>query len=205
MTDPQRQRDLQEQQDRQEASQARGTATQTDQQVATQAVEERLQNPEFLEKFTSPDADSQTHDWIEDEMGPVFSRAHALGYRSESYERQADWLGQNHAERVATERKPGNIVKNHPDVLAVMQGRAGKYAGDVTDRFNIPGESPKPLRSDQRRALRDAEDVATQRKMLSIKGEGKDALTKATSETKHVRDEREEESTTTSRLRRFLG
>jgi len=204
MTD-QRQRDLQEQQDRQEASQARGTATQTDQQVATQAVEERLQNPEFLEKFADADVDTDKHDWIEDEMGAVFSRAHALGYRSESYERQADWLGQNHAERVVTEQHPGSIVRQHPDVLAVMQGRAGKYSGDVEKRHHLPGDAPTPLRSDQRRALREAEDVATQRKMLSIKGEGKDALTKATSETKHVRDEREEESKTRSRLKRFLG
>ena len=209
MTESQRQRDLEEQQERQEASQARGTATQTDQRVATQAVEERMQNPEFLEKFATADADSQVHDWIEGEMGPVFSRAHILGYRSQSYERQAEWLGQNHAERVVTEQNPGSIVKHHPDVLAVMQGRTGKYSdGDrVRERYNLPQHvnPPAPHRSDERRALRDAEDVATQRKMLSIDGEGKDALTKATSETKHVRDEREEESKARSRLKRFLG
>lgn len=206
MTD-QTQQNLDEQQKRQEASQARGTATQTDQRVATQAVEERIQNPEFLEKFSDPDADTAAHDWVEDEMGPLFSRAHALGYRSQSYERKADWLGQNHAERVVTERSPGNIVRHHPDVLAVMRGRAGKYgdANKLKERYNIAGDAPEPLRSEQRRVLRDAEDVATQRKMLSIEGEGKDALTKATSETKHVRDETAEESKTRSRLKRFLG
>jgi len=201
------QREIEEQQKRQEASQARGTATQTDQRVATQAVEERVQNPEFLDKFTDPDADSEVHDWIEDEMGPLFSRAHALGNRSQSYERKADWLGQNHAERVIVERSPGSIVRQHPDVLAVMRGRAGEYADPnrLQQRYNIAGDAPEPLRSEQRRAVRDAEDVASQRKMLSIDGAGKDALTKATSETKHVRDEREEESKTRSRLKRFLG
>lgn len=166
-------------------------------------AEEVLRNPRFLSEYTDPDADSDLHNWIEDELGPEFSRAHVFGYRDASYERQVKWLSLNAAERFLTERSPGRVLKKNPAVLRVMQGAAYDPESGETNRERFR----PPIHQDQRRVARGGYDVAANRKSLSIEGKGTDATTTATAEhrTVHNKDEEEQKSRARRAASKYFG
>lgn len=176
---------------------ARRSAEQGASEAATQMsrklVDEVTRNPEFVDEFTDPDADTDVYDWVEDELGPEFSRAHVFGYRDESYERKAEWLDLNAAERLIVERTPGRTLRKHPDVLRVMQDAAYDPESDLSLQAQRANYRP-PATQDQRRVIRAGYEVVTNRKSLSVGGKGTDALTTATAEhrTVHNRDEEEQ-------------
>lgn len=171
---------------------AEGSARQMASEQSRQLAEEVIRNPRFLNEYTDPDADSRLHDWVEDELGPEFSRAHVFGYRKRAYERQVKWLSLNAAERFLAERSPGRTLKKHPDVLRVMQGAGYNPETGETNRERFR----PPIHQDQRRIARGGFEVAANRKSLSIEGKGTDATTTATAEhrTVHNRDEEEKSS-----------
>ncbi|MFB6200861.1 MAG: hypothetical protein ABEI98_02510 [Halorhabdus sp.] len=186
-------RDPEQQYRRQEESQARTAGTQMGLEMQRSKVKERIDNPEFFDKFAGAHGDvGELHDWVEDELGPELSPAHVLGNRKRQYEKQAKWLALNHAERMVTEASPGRLAKQHEGINAVVQG-----ADDRT-------ELSAPATSDERRILRDAHNVAAQRKSLSVGGAGKEALTTATTEHKQVRNDEESQNGTRKRLQAFF-
>lgn len=164
------------------------------QRMAQQSVEEMLHNPEFLERVADPDMDTDVYDWVEDELGPVTSRAHILGYRSEDFERESKWLNMNKAERAITERNPGRLLRQNEDMLRIAQDAEQSHS-----RYR------QPATSDQRRAFRDAYEVVTQRQTLSIEGKGIESQTKATAEHRTVTNQQEDSSTTRKTLRELMG
>lgn len=170
-------------------------ASQAATHLSKQLVDEVTRNPEFVTEYTDPDADSEVFDWVEAELGPEFSRAHVFGYRDPSYERKAEWLDLNAAERFLAERSPGRTLRKHLDVLRVMQG-AG-YDPESNESLAAQRSSfREPMTQDERRVSRAAFEVVTNRKSLSIRGKGTDALTTATAEHRTVHNRDEEERST---------
>jgi hypothetical protein len=155
---------------------------------------EQYQNAGFLQAIQKADVDSPVWDWVEADLGPVFSGAHILGERPRSYALEADLLEANAAERVIAEQNPGRFLKQDPELLAVAQD----VHGTDDPRFR------EPVRSQERRVIRDAYDVAAQRKTMSIGGAGRDTVGTVQTETRTNKEE-SQESSTAGRLSRIFG
>jgi hypothetical protein len=147
-------------------------------------ISERKQNPNFLDELQKAKIDTERWDWIENEMAGKFAGAHILGNRSESYVERQDLLNMADAEIQLTERQPGRILRERPELLAVMQDDV-KHPESVDMR--------QPYSQEQKRVIREAADVATTRQSLAVDGKGLDAVSKITSESQ-VRKEDEEEA-----------
>jgi hypothetical protein len=147
-------------------------------------ISERKQNPNFLDELQKAKIDTERWDWIENEMAGKFAGAHILGNRSESYIERQDLLNMADAEIQLTERQPGRILRERPELLAVMQDDV-KHPESVDMR--------QPYSQEQKRVIREAADVATTRQSLAVDGKGLDAVSKITSESQ-VRKEDEEEA-----------
>jgi hypothetical protein len=145
---------------------------------------ENLQNPDFLEAIQDPDVDTPVHDWLSAELGPVLSGAHVLGERPPEYGEVADLLEGNAAERYIAERSPGRFLREDPELLAIAQDVHG--VDDPAFRA--------PIDSARRRVVREAHDVAAQRKTMSIDGAGRDTVGAVQTETKTNRRSDEQRS-----------
>jgi len=186
--------DTQTAQDRAEARRSAETGAAADRigiQSNAQKVQENKFNPGFLSEIQDPKVDTDRFSWIQDELGPVLSGAHLIGQRQEYFEQQQELLNRVKSEQIGVENTPGDLLQRHPNVLAVMQGAEG------TDDPEFRGGIDQP----KRRALRDAMDVATTRQALSVGGEGIKAFTTATTETRQVTNEQEEESSILSKAK----
>lgn len=160
-------------------------------QMAAESQRERVENPDFLGKLQEADVDTDLFDWVEDEYGPLFSGSHILGNRGEHYEVVAEMLDRNKAERMVAERTPGRLLREHPRMLALAQGIQG------SEQFPDPTDHPEfrtPLTDRKKRVLRDAREVATNRKTMSIDHQGLDAVSNVTVENKTVSSNEEQES-----------
>jgi hypothetical protein len=155
---------------------------------------EQYQNAGFLEAIQNADVDSEVWDWLSDELGPVLSGAHILGERPRSYALEADLLEANAAERVIAESTPGRYLREDPELLAIAQDVNGVDDPQFRD----------PVGSQDRRAIRDAYDVAAQRKTMSIDGAGRDTVGTVQTETRTNKNE-QQESSTAGRLSRIFG
>lgn len=155
---------------------------------------EQYQNAGFLEAIQNPDVDTDVYDWIRADLGPVFSGAHVLGQRPESYAEEADLLEANAAERFIAENNPGRFLREDPELLAIAQD----VHGTDDPRFR------EPIRSGEKRAVRDAFDVAAQRKTMSIGGAGRDTVGTVQTETRTNKNE-SGEKTTAGRLSKIFG
>jgi len=162
---------------------ASGTASAM--QVAQQQQEQTLQNGYFLNELRDSDIDSELYDWLTDEYPTLFSGAHAVTNRSSTWDQEADLLMLNRRQRLKTERNPGRLLKDRPELLAIAQG------------FDTPRdpEFREPLTPRKERAIDGATDIAADLMALSKDSAGLDATTTATTENR-VKRESEEESTT---------
>jgi len=170
-------------------------ATQQALDMAGRRVEQRQENPQFTEQLVDPDVDSQEYDWIENELGPLFSRAHVFANRDESFESEAKWTNRAKADRLVTEGDPGRIAKN----FTVEVGGEVRYPilelwQDVNHRPDK--DVTQPYTSDERRALLDSMEASTAHKTLGIDNTGLSSLTEATAVAKRETTEEESKSTT---------
>lgn len=147
-------------------------------------VDERKFNPSFLERIQEADVDSEIHDWLQVEFPALFSGAHIVGQRADHYEQQQEFLNRAKAERFVTENNPGSLLQRHPDVAASMTGET------PDDRAECHAHA---LSTDERRVTRNAMEVATTRQSLAVGARGLRSVTTATSETRTVRQETDDE------------
>jgi hypothetical protein len=162
---------------------------QTRQQTAKQGlqanqrhVDERKFNPSFLGRIQDADLESGAHPWVTTEFPALFSGAQIVGQRDESFERQQEFLNRSKAEKFIVERSAGDLLQRHPDVHASMEG-------DIK-----PDDVKDPMSSDQRRVIRNAMELATTRQGLACGARGLRSVTTATSETRTVRKETDDDS-----------
>jgi len=154
------------------------------QQVASQKLSERLENPEFFAQLRDLDLDTQELNFVEDLFGPLGSGAHLIANRSEEYETEARWLDRNRAERMITERSAGRLCK----------GKTLEIAQKV---HNNPHRDKRgKLTSDQRRAVRDGMEAVTNYKSLGINTAGLSSVTEATAVSRVEKSEEENQSRT---------
>lgn len=163
---------------------------QTRQQTARNAVQrnqrhvdERKFNPSFLQRLQDPDVDSDIHDWLRDEFPSLFSGAHIIGQRSDNYEKQQEYLNRAKAEKFVAEQNTGSLLRRHPDVLATMNGDDAAESEQYTFEMS----------TDEKRVVRSSMEVATTRQSLAVGARGLRSVTTATSETRTVRKEADDE------------
>jgi len=158
-------------------------------QSAQSRVTENIMNPNFQAQLEAKDLDTDEYPWIEDELGPELAGSHLTGNRDEeAYEQEIRWLDPNKAERILAEKSPGRLLRQNPAMLKLAQRKNPELVDD-------PGIEEPMSRSKDRRAIRSAMDVATNRKSLAAGMSGLDATTTATAETRRVTNEENDSST----------
>lgn len=176
--------DQQAHMDAQEDRQLTASAQQTAMQAAARQQEKTLQNEYFLNELRDADIDSEVIDWVEDEYPMLFSGAHAVGNRDDTWDREADLKNFNKRERLTAERTPGRLLKSRPRLLAIAQGC--NSPNDATYR--------EPLTPREKRAINGAAEISADIMSLAKDRAGLDATTTATTENR-VKRESSEEST----------
>lgn len=170
--------EIQQQMDAQEDRNLTASGAQAGIQVAQRKQEHKIQNQQFLNELRKADIDSDVIDWVEDEFPTWFSGAHAVTNRADNWDQQADLIMQSKRERALAERNPGRLLRDRPMLLAISQGR--------TERAR---PAPlKPMKSDERRAVFGAAEVAADLMALSKNKAGLEATTTATTETRVSRE-----------------
>jgi hypothetical protein len=160
--------------------QTRQQSAQQGLQTNQRQVAERKFNPSFLRRIQDADLDSDVHNWLEDEFPALFSGAQIVGQRSGHYEQQQEFLNRAKAEKYIAESTPGALLQRHPGVHATMEGVSRDQVLDA-------------ISSDERRVVRGAMEVATGRQGLAVGARGLRSVTTATSETRTVRHENDDE------------
>jgi len=177
-------KDHREQMERQEEQQLRASAQQTAMQAAQRQQEKTLQNEYFLNELRDADIDSELYDWLTEEYPTLFSGAHAVGNRDETWDREADLKNFNLRERLKAERSPGRLLQDRPRLLAIAQG-----ADSPSDPMYR-----EPLTPRKERAIDGAAEIASDLMSLASGRAGLDATTTATTENR-VKRESAEQST----------
>lgn len=145
-------------------------------QQATKAVKA---NPQFLSQLQEDDLDTQEFPEVSDNIGPIASGANIIGNREERYERELKWINMNRSERTIAEAEPGRLCRGSTREIA--NGKHGEGGGELRRQTTM----------EQRRALRDAYEVLTNRNALAVQNRGLRAITEATavSRTEGVEDD----------------
>jgi len=176
---------IEEQAEVQQQSRALSTAQDAAMRAASSQMEERIQNPDFLSELQAAKVDSEKHDWVEAELGPVFSGSKILGNRDEEQHPHArKWLNMNKRERMIAEGSPGRLLRENPSMLAISQRKDPRHVenNDITE----------PMDSEDRRVTRDAMEAATDYESMSAGGKGLEAVSTATTEARQVTNQEQE-------------
>jgi hypothetical protein len=189
----------QEQLDYENQRAAQQAAANTASQAASRQVSKRLENPEFFQQLRDPDVDSDLFDWVEDELGPIFSGAHIIGNRDETYEREAKWGNIARSRRIIKQGDPGRIAASK--TISVPNPETGQRETmhpllELHQRVHSrpDKDATLPYTRDERRAIRDALEASTALKSLSIDSKGLDSVTQATAVHKTEKNEHEDKS-----------
>jgi len=180
--------------DRQEDRQLTASAQQTAMQAAARQQEKTLQNEYFLNELRDADIDSELYDWLEDEYPTLFSGAHAVGNRDDTWDREADLKNFNKRERLVAERSPGRLLKSRPRLLAIAQGCDSPQDPDFRETL-----TPR-----KKRAIYGAAEVSSDLMSLAKGRAGLDATTTATTENR-VKRESNEQSTREKMSEKIYG
>jgi hypothetical protein len=168
-------------------------ADRTAQETAARLAREELtaKNPDFLAQMQQPDADSSEYDWLEAEFGPVFSGAKILGNRAPHHRDRRMWLNRNKAERMIAEHERGRLCKGEVAEIAYrVHHRDDRELSDVAD----------PMTTDEKRAIHDAMEIATNMESLAVKGRGLKAASEVTVQSKTEKVEQEEDESIVDRV-----
>jgi hypothetical protein len=163
-------------------------------QQAARQQEQTLQNGYFLNELRDSDIDSELYGWLEEEYPTLFSGAHSVTNRSDTWDQEADLLMHNKRERLVAERSPGRLLKDRPRLLAIAQG----VSSPQDPKFR------EPLTPRKQRAIFGGAEIAADLMALSKNRAGLDATTTATTENR-VKRESAEESTKEKLSERLYG
>lgn len=190
--------------DEQVQAESRSKALQTAQDAAMRAassqMEERIQNPDFLGELQDPKVDSEKHDWVEAELGPIFGGSKILGNRDpEQHPHRRMWLNLNKRERLVAEGSPGRLLREHPSMLAISQRKHPEHVAN--------DDIVEPMNSEDRRVVRDGMEAATDYESMAAGGQGLEAVSTATTEARQVTNEQEESESSGlgSRIKGYYG
>jgi hypothetical protein len=157
--------------------------------AAAERIEETHQNPGFAGELSEWDLD----DDLAAELGPRADGVWVFGDRDVT-EEELKLLNANRAERKITSRDPGDLLRRHPTVHAVMEGTEGTHDPD----YRPPAEKA------DRWDLREAYRAATVRETLGIGGTGFHGLTTVRTERASYDDDAGESGGVKGRFKRFL-
>jgi len=174
----------QEYMDRQEDQQLTASAQQTAMQAAQRQQEKTLQNEYFLNELRDADIDSELYDWVTEEFPTLFSGAHAVGNRDDTWDREADLKNFNKRERLKAERTPGRLLQDRPRLLAIAQGCDSPHDAEFRE----------PLTPRKERAIFGAAEISSDLMSLAKNRAGLDATTTATTENRVKRESSEQSS-----------
>jgi len=174
----------QEYMDRQEDQQLTASAQQTAMQAAQRQQEKTLQNEYFLNELRDADIDSELYDWVTEEFPTLFSGAHAVGNRDDTWDREADLKNFNKRERLKAERTPGRLLQDRPRLLAIAQGCDSPHDAEFRE----------PLTQRKERAIFGAAEISSDLMSLAKNRAGLDATTTATTENRVKRESSEQSS-----------
>lgn len=178
-TDPEEKRQAAEQ--RQQKRQLEQQAMSMAGQAASKKMQEVTENANFLAELRRAGIDSAKFDWIEGELGAATADAHVLGNRSEDYEQEIKWGNVAKAEQHVAERSPGRLCKDE---------RALEIARGTHKRADRSADAP--LTVDEKRAVREAYDAATNYQSLAVEGRGGQMVGETTVTAKRQVSEQEE-------------
>lgn len=185
-------------------SQAAAAAHEIGMQSQSRAVNSRKHNPQFYEKYTKTDlADSRKWGHLVDEYRPWLADDHVLANRRQVYRLQRELLNNVRAEQAIAGLSPGARLKEKPLLNALAQGINPELespvpldaAGQSAVEINDPAYQP-PITPQERSVMDDISNVATARQSMGVDQAGSEALTTATTESRTVREEESEESST---------
>lgn len=199
MSERERRKARKEQLEQQKELSASQEASKITAQASAQRVAETTQNPDFLDSLRKPDVDSGVFDWLEDELGPALSGAHAVANHRHGWAHKREWLNINAAERVVTEFSPGPLLREDPELLAIAQNRRHPENRDGYD----PEAVVTMTESHERRGVRDAYEVRTALQSLAEDSEGLSAVSEATAVQKVEKQQEDEASGATGRLKQL--
>lgn len=168
----------------QEDQQLTASAQSAAMQQAARQQEQTLQNGYFLNELRDSDIDGELYGWLEEEYPTLFSGAHSVTNRSDTWDEEADLLMHNKRERLVAERSPGRLLEDRPRLLAIAQGVSSPQDPEFRE----------PLTPRKERAVFGGAEIAADLMALSKNRAGLDATTTATTENRVKRESAEESS-----------
>jgi hypothetical protein len=195
-------RRLREQHRRQTERDATRAATEMGIKTQQKKVSERKHNPQFYDRYTRTSLeDSEKWSHLVNEEEPWLADDHVLANRRQIYRQQRELLNTVRAEQSITGANPGARLREKPILHALAQGvpvaldraipltAAGQQTIEITDPDYVP-----PMDSEERTKYDDLARVATARQSMGVDRAGSEALTTATTETRNVREEENDEN-----------
>jgi hypothetical protein len=185
----QQQNGLQDHVDYEEQASAAREGARASMQTQVKQSERRKQNPQFFDQVTDADIDAGEERHTESSFAAWLSSQHQLANRRQEFERQSELLDRNRVEREIARGTPGLKLRQHPDVLATMDG----LDWSPTEGIQQPvGAKPAIMDTGDHETVRDVGDVATARKSQGIGAELLHSLTNAVTEHRQTKQEDKE-------------
>jgi len=163
--------DPDEEQRRREEIQAQQSASQYASQAAASNAFEQLERPEFLDKLSDAQVDSEFFGTIQDLLGPELSRIHMLANEGEEEYQRHSWLNENRADQIIHEHNPGRLCKG--PLQAVAQGTHNNDRPTMTE-----------FTESEKRMIWEALNVKTGMQSLAQGNRGLRSVTEATAVSK---------------------
>jgi hypothetical protein len=149
--------------------------------VSQSQRQEATENANFLRELRRAGVGSEKFSWLRNELGPSFADSHVVGNRGEDYEQEAKWGNIGKSMQHICERSPGRHCRDER-ALAIAQG---------THRRN--DQTPDmPLTEDEKRAIREGYDAATNYQSLSVEARGGSMVAETTVTARREVDDEDE-------------
>jgi len=147
----------------------------------SQRTQEITENANFLRELRRAGVGSQKYSWLRNELGPALADSHVIGNRDEQYEQEVKWGNIGKSMQHISERSPGRHCRDER-ALAIAQGVHRRSDASVD----------MPYTQDEKRAVREGYDAATNYQSLSVEGRGGEMVGETTvTARREVREEEE--------------